>query len=227
MNNIIELAVFDMAGTTVDEQNVVYKTLHKAIENKGVELTLDTVLEFGAGKEKHQAIKDILVFLKIESLDTVDIFNDFKLMLDLAYQELEVKPIQGALETLTTLKERGIKIVLNTGYNKQVATNLLKKLNWQEGKIYDTLITASDVEKGRPHPEMIEKAMGLFEIKDASKVLKVGDSMIDIEEGKNANCGITIGVLSGAQTKEQISSAYPTYILDSIKEIPSLLKLNE
>ena len=56
---MIKLVVFDMAGTTVDEQNVVYKTLQKAINHGGIPVTLEDVLETGAGKEKKAAIIDI------------------------------------------------------------------------------------------------------------------------------------------------------------------------
>ncbi len=54
------MIVFDMAGTAIDENNVVYKTLQKAINETGYDFTLDQVLAEGAGKEKLQAIKDIL-----------------------------------------------------------------------------------------------------------------------------------------------------------------------
>ena len=57
---MIKMVVFDMAGTTVDEDNVVYKTLQKVINDAGYNFTLQQVLAVGAGKEKLQAIKDIL-----------------------------------------------------------------------------------------------------------------------------------------------------------------------
>ena len=57
---MIRMVVFDMAGTTVNEDNVVYKTLQTAINEKGFSFTLDEVLQEGAGKEKLQAIKSIL-----------------------------------------------------------------------------------------------------------------------------------------------------------------------
>ena len=82
IKDTIRMVVFDMAGTTVDEQNVVYKTLHKAIVNYGIETSLETVLEFGAGKEKHQAIKDILSHLNYRLNDSNVIFEDFKKLLD-------------------------------------------------------------------------------------------------------------------------------------------------
>lgn len=60
-------------------------------------------------------------------------------------------------------------------------------------------------------------------IDDSQFVLKAGDSEIDIEEGKNAGCGITIGVLSGAQTREQLQAANPDYILDSLAELDHII----
>ncbi|SOS74653.1 HAD family hydrolase [Tenacibaculum piscium] len=223
-NRKIDMVVFDMAGTTVDEQNVVYKTLHKAIQNFNVEVSLETVLEYGAGKEKHKAIKDVLTHLKSDKLkDSQTIFDNFKKLLTVAYATLEVKPIKGIENVLLNLRSEGIKVVLNTGYDRKTATLLLDKLEWDEKIHYDALITASDVVNGRPHPDMIFQAMELLGVTDASKVLKAGDSAIDIEEGKNAGCGITVGVLSGAQTKAQLEKEKPTYILESLVNLKDIL----
>ena len=60
MNKKIELVVFDMAGTTVNEDNVVYKTVQQVINEEGFNISLADVLEHAAGKEKHQAITDVL-----------------------------------------------------------------------------------------------------------------------------------------------------------------------
>lgn len=217
----IEMVVFDMAGTTVDEQNVVYKTLHKAIEENGIKTDLKVVLEFGAGKEKHQAIKDVLKHLGEKEQLSTAIFSDFKKMLDEAYEVLEVEAIEGVEQVMLKLKLKGVKVVLNTGYNSRVANLLLKKLGWEKGTYYDLLLTADDTERGRPAPDMIFKAMEAFEITEASSVLKAGDSTVDIEEGKNAGCGITVGVLSGAQARIQLEQANPTLILDSLASLLS------
>ena len=192
MLNMIEMVVFDMAGTTVNEQNVVYKTLHKSINKHGVLVELDKVLEIGAGKEKFQAIKDILDYADMEQFINAEvIFEDFKVQLDNAYKHLNVLPIQGVEEVMMELISKDIIVVLNTGYNSKVANSLLEKLHWIKGIHYNLLVTADDVVNGRPNPDMIELAMKKFKIKDPSKVLKAGDSAIDIEEGKNAYCGVT------------------------------------
>ncbi len=222
----IELMVFDMAGTVVNEDNVVYKTLQEAINAKGYEFDLVTVLKFGAGKEKHQAIKDILKSKNVIDADfSKTVFEDFKNLLKQAYLKLHVSSYRGVEGLIQTVRGQGIKVALNTGYDKLTATNLLNKMNWEKEIHYDVLVTADDVTRGRPNPDMIVKAMTLTGVDDASKVLKAGDSIIDIEEGKNANCGITVGVCTGAHTREQLETANPTYVLDSLTLLREILDI--
>ncbi len=217
--NHIQLVVFDMAGTTVDEDNVVYKTVRQSIADAGYDFTLEEVLEHGAGKEKHQAIKDVLASKNITEVDSGAIFEAFKAGLDAAYAKLEVSSFEGIPELIGALRERNIKIALDTGYNSRIANLLLTKMGWEKGREYDTLVTADDVINGRPHPDMIQLCMKNTGITNAATVLKAGDSIIDIEEGANAGCGITVGVTTGAQTREQLATANPTLILDRLSEI--------
>ena len=177
------------------------------------------MLEHGAGKEKHQAIKDVLASKNITDADSNEIFQKFKSNLDAEYEALDVGTFDGINELLRELKARGIKIALNTGYNSRIANLLLKKMNWQLGKEYDTLVTADDVVNGRPHPDMIQLCMKNTGITENKSVLKAGDSIIDVEEGKNSNCGITVGVTTGAQTRAQLETIQPTLILDNLVEI--------
>jgi phosphonatase-like hydrolase len=213
------MVVFDMAGTTVDENNVVYKTLHAAIVNAGVAVTLDDVLLHGAGKEKLQAIKDVLLAAHAEGINANAIYEQFVVLLADAYENLDVTPCSNAETVFALLKKQEIKVVLNTGYNRATATGLLQKLNWTIGEDIDLLVTASDVSNNRPAPDMIDYAIKHFAITDPTTVIKVGDSAIDIEEGKNAGCGKTFGVTTGAQTRDQIAVANPTAVLDDLLEM--------
>ena len=222
----IRLAVFDMAGTTVNEDNVVYKTVRKALARAGVEIPLDVVLEYGAGKEKYKAIEDILeqvAFPQNLKVTASGIYEDFKSLLKEAYANLEVLPYQGVEQLFKVLRSNNVKVVLNTGYDAKTAQTLIDKLGWKIGQDIDALITADDVLEGRPSSEMIDKAMELFGILDAEQVLKAGDSVIDIEEGKNANCGMTVGVLTGAHTRAQLEKAYPTLILEALEDLGEIL----
>ncbi len=221
MANTIKMVVFDMAGTTVDENNVVYKTLQKALEGAGYPFTLDQVLLQGAGKEKLQAIKDILhTYAGIDD-DVIakTVYASFIGQLASAYKTLDILPQPNAVELFSALKERGILTVLNTGYNRETAESILKKLSWQKGVEFDALVTASEVKRNRPEPDMIWYAMKTFDVPMGKSVVKVGDSAIDIEEGKNAGCLLSIGITTGAHTAEQLSEARPDHILNNLIEL--------
>jgi len=223
---MIKMIVFDMAGTVIDENNVVYKTLLDAIKASGYELTLGQVLEEGAGKEKFQAIKDI-VRKRDENADheiLMTIFKNFQSRLNDAYLTMDIKAQPGAEKLFKELKQKGIYVVLNTGYDSTTAQSILQKVGWKEGKQIDALITASDVINNRPQPDMIELAKKKLGLNDSDQVAKIGDSIIDIEEGKNAKCSLTIGITTGAHTKEQLLTAKPDAIINSLLEVLPLLR---
>jgi phosphonatase-like hydrolase len=222
---MIRMVVFDMAGTTVNENNVVYKTLRKSINRKGFDISLDQVLEEGAGKEKSQAIKSILKkYADIENDElTVEIYRDFIFELGAAYKNLDILPQANALELFKILRQKKILIILNTGYDFGTAQNLVDKLRWRRGMEFDDLITAGDVKKNRPYPDMILLAMEKYSIQNAKEVLKVGDSTVDIEEGKNAGCLLNIGITTGAQNYQQLETADPDYIIDNLLELVQII----
>lgn len=223
----IKLVVFDMAGTTVNEKNVVYKSLQRAINQLGHNFTLENVLLNGGGKEKLQAIRDILrpAYSSLEDLEKYAqvAFADFLIILKKAYENLKVDPYDGTLEVFDFLAQQGIKVALNTGYNKETALSLLDKLNWEEGKTFDVLVTADDVKNSRPAPDMIFVAMKKCGVSIAKEVAKVGDSIVDIEEGKSAGCGLTFGVTTGAHTAGQLHTAEPDFIIHSLRELKEII----
>jgi phosphonatase-like hydrolase len=226
---MIRMVVFDMAGTTVNEDNVVYKTLQKSINEKGFNFSLFQVMEQGAGREKLQAVKSILkAYAQIEDEKiSEEIYQHFIIHLTEAYKNLNVLPQPGAVELFQHLKRENILVVLNTGYNRETALNLIEKLRWQKGKEYEELVTATDVKANRPEPDMIWLAMKNLGIENAGEVVKVGDSIIDIEEGRNAGCRFCIGITTGAHNFKQLQTANPDYIINNLLELsPIISSLN-
>lgn len=77
---------------------------------------------------------------------------------------------------------------------------------------------------GKPSPICIYDLMDKFDV-TKEETLIVGDRLYtDILVGVNANVE-TVAVLSGETNKEEInnSSYKPTYILDSVADLPNLL----
>ena len=219
------MLVFDMAGTTVNENMLVYKTLQSAIEEAGFTVTLEQVLAEGAGMEKLDALRAILKKYTTNKEEALvrDIYHRFVDLLKKAYDEHEILPQDNAVTLFEALRQKKVRVVLNTGYNRQTAQSLITKLGWKQGETFDDLITATDVRQSRPHPDMIQLAMERAGITDAREVAKIGDSVIDIQEGMNAGASLNIGITTGAHTREQLESAKPSYIIDNLIEVLPLI----
>jgi phosphonatase-like hydrolase len=227
---MIKIVVFDMAGTSINEDNVVYKCINNSLSIHGYNFTLEEVLDICAGKEKKIAIHDILKpILENEKLDheVLDVHKTFESLLDNAYSEQTMSLFDGMIDVFSFLKGNDIKSVFNTGYHSNVAKRILEKVRVNEGKEIDLLVTADMVENSRPAPDMINYALRKFNF-NSNECLKIGDSAIDIEEGKNAGAILNIGITTGAQNREQLMKASPDFIIDHMTDlIPLIIKHNE
>ena len=145
--------------------------------------------------------------------------NSFKKNLLASYEEKDaIKLIHEDLpKSFNDIRKNGIKIALNTGYSVDIQETLLDTLNMCD--FIDGYISSESVPHGRPEPFMINELMNRFKITDPSKVVKVGDTVADIVEGKNAKCGKVVGVLSGAETREKLMEAGADIVIDNIVDI--------
>jgi phosphonatase-like hydrolase len=218
---MIKMVVFDMAGTTINENNLVYKTIQKALAEYNCEVDLPTVLSIAAGKEKRGAIRD--VYLRVEGVAPPTALLDqihqyFRDQLDMAYELESLSVFDGLSELLADLRARGVICIFNTGYTHTVASKILDKVGISIGSDIDDLITADMVSNSRPEPDMIQMAMDKWNCAP-SEVIKVGDSCIDIEEGRNARVRYAIGITTGAQKREELLQAAPDAVIDRIEQI--------
>ena len=224
----IELVVFDIAGTTMVDGGNINDAFRNAFSNAGYEvdaIDVDKVM----GYRKIDAIKIILDKYNhqadnanahlIETIHT-DFTNN---MVEFYENDNELKPMPFAEEVFEELQTRGIKIALNTGFTKVITDAILTRLNWNTNPIINAVISSDEVPEGRPHSYMIKKIMDQLKIDSAHKVAKVGDTKVDIEEGRNTNCGLVVAVTTGAYTREQLQQFQPDHIIDSLQQLPALI----
>jgi phosphonatase-like hydrolase len=228
----VDLAVFDIAGTTVEEHGAVYQALRDAVEAAGADAGLvlgPAEVEAWMGADKRAAIRALLApaypGADPAELDTAIIertFGDFRSRLDAAYRARPPAPIPGVVEAFGTLRARGIKIALTTGFDRSVVGPLLASLGW-EGGLLDAVVCADDVASGRPAPYMIFRAMELTGVTAVGRVLVAGDTVRDLNAGTNAGAAAVVGVLTGQVTATALGAARHTHLLASVAEIPALV----
>ena len=231
----IKMVVFDMAGTTVKDENEVEKCFVEAAESTGLKYSVEEIVSMMGWSKR--LVFETLWKKNLPDADENTIsdktdtsYEKFKDVLEKHYKTEAVMPTVGTLELFATLKSKGIKIVTTTGFYREVTDIILQRLGWDKGldenyvgnesSIIDLSISSDQVASGRPAPDMIFKAMEVFGIEDPKEVVKIGDTPSDLLAGRNAKCLVSLGVTNGTHTKEQLEK----YDNDGLLENISLLK---
>lgn len=230
-NNKIDMVVFDWAGTTVDYGSSAPMEVFKMVfDEAGIHLTRNEI-NGPMGMEKKAHIRSLL------SLDTAK--TQWKAKYNREWNENDVEelyiqfekklyevvasystPIDGVVETVNCLRKNGIKIGSTTGYNNQMMTKVIpaaKELGYEP----DCVVTPDITGLGRPTPFMLNECMRVLNVYPPRAVVKVGDTITDIQEGKNAGAW-SVGILVGSNllglTKQEYDNISATE-LAALKEV--------
>lgn len=208
MSKKVELVIFDWAGTTVDYGCMApLAVFEKILEDKEIYLSREEILKpMGMGKRDH--IKTLLQTKeatkqwinrygrKWTEEDIDEMFSQFNSTL-LKVLSNYCEPIEGVLEAINELKSMGLHIGTTTGYTKDMMA-IVEPGAREKGYEPEYIVTSEMVEGyGRPYPYMVFENMRYFAIKATKNVVKVGDTVTDIKEGKNAGVW-SIGVVEGS-----------------------------
>jgi phosphonatase-like hydrolase len=223
-----ELVVLDVAGTTVDEGQHVYRVLGETARAHGATPS-DADIARWHGAAKHEALQALLTARdgtppELEELATV--VADFRNRLIAAYTEHPPCPLPGVPEALAALRAAGIRVALTTGFDRDIVESLLNALGWEGDSVVDTVVCGSDVTAGRPAPFMIFQAMERLGAADVARVLVAGDTPRDLEAGTNAGAGFVVGVLTGASAADELSAHPHTHLLSSVAELPTFFGID-
>lgn len=224
---MLELIIFDLAGTTVHDDHDVHKALQRAMADQGVDITLEEANEV-MGIPKPVAIEKLLLarYLGKRTIDENwigEIHQQFrKYMIDHYTHHPNVREKEGVSALFLALRERGIQVGVDTGFDRAITKPLLQRLGWEQRDLIDISITSDEVPRGRPFPDMIFKAMALTGVNNPLYVAKVGDTLSDLEEGYAAGCGWVIGVTDGAFSREALQKGPHTHLVEDVRHVAAL-----
>jgi phosphonatase-like hydrolase len=221
---LVDLVVLDMAGTTLKDRNNVAQAFQEAMKMQGYDMPLSVINPLMGYKKTEAILKMLREYEPNPQIITEELIDqiheDFiKIMIEYYEHSNGISALPGVEETMRMIKSKGIKIGMNTGFSRQVAEVIVKRLGWKEKGLIDILVGSDEVEKGRPYPFMIQKMRTELAIGNDAIIVKVGDTEVDIQEGFNAGCKYVIGITTGVYTREELIQAKPTHIVDSFEEI--------
>ncbi len=124
---------------------------------------------------------------------------------------VKIKFIKGSRSFLKKLKSKGYRLALVTGTARHEAEKILPKHIYN---LFETVITGSDVKKGKPHPEPFLKALKHLKIKQTEAIV-IENAPFGIESAKNA--GIFCVAIETSLSKKYLKKA--DIILPSINSL--------
>jgi phosphonatase-like hydrolase len=222
----LELIIFDLAGTTVEDNKDVHRVLQSTLKTFGVSITTEDANAV-MGIPKPIAIEQLLREKKHPDISSSFIRQIHELfvaqMIDFYRQDPGVREKNGVSEVFMALKADGIKVAVDTGFDRAITNPLLERMGWRMKGLLDLSVTSDEVPNGRPFPDLIIKAMEMAGVRNAKHVAKVGDTASDLQEGTAAGCGMVIGITSGAFTRIQLQKEPHTHLIDEMYEILPLV----
>lgn len=217
-----ELIIFDMAGTTINDRDEVYRVLREATERTGARYS-DAEFQQLMGTEKKYAIEKLMSIGGVEISDAA-VNEAWEWFRDELRQTYELNPptvLPGVEEALNTLRESGIKIGLTTGFSREITDVILYALGWAGTGIIDSTAAGDEVPAGRPEPYLIQKVMEDVGVTDPAKVLSVGDTEADIRSAQKAGV-MSAGVLTGHLSQQDFEELGADAVLESVAEFTNL-----
>jgi phosphonoacetaldehyde hydrolase len=251
----VQAVILDWAGTTVDFGSFApTEVFLRLFGEHGVTITA-TDARSGMGLMKKDHLRAILARPSVAAAweaqhgapaSDADIDSLFEAFVPMKIEVVKdfAEPISGCLQAIEELRKRGIKIGSTTGYIRSMMDALMPAAA-EKGYAPDSTVCPDEVPNGRPYPWMVYQNMMNLNVFPAEALVKVGDTLADIEEGLNAGTwtvglsqtGNLIGLskesfeaLSDQARAEALSKAEAQlyqagahYVIEGIWDLPNLI----
>ena len=245
--NRIQMVVFDWAGTTVDYGSAAPgRVFEKVFKEAGITLTREEI-NGPMGMEKKDHIRALLSLPRTgrqwkqacgrdwTEEDVETLYQRFEKTLFEIVDEYSV-PIDGAAETVSTLRRQGLRIGSTTGYTSQMMEQVIPAAE-ALGYHADCVVTPDVTGSGRPGPFMLFECMRRMNVYPPCAVVKVGKNAgawsVGILTGSNL-LGLTeeeAGAMEPAELERRRQEAAEKYrqagadlVIGSIRELPEAVR---
>jgi phosphonatase-like hydrolase len=222
----LKLAIFDVAGTVIEDHGEVVSSLVDALAAHGIGAGSEELAEF-----KGAAKREVIRFFGWRKLNEPPgeaaveaIYTDFVRLVNDRYEE-QLAPIVGAEEVFESLRKRGMQLALSTGFGNPTLELVVRRLGWQDW--FTAMVSSDEVAAGRPAPYLIFRAMERCRCRSVHEVVNVGDTPLDLQSAANAGVALNVGVLTGRYRRERLVCEPQDALLASVADLPTLLAQRE
>lgn len=234
----VRLAVFDLSGTTVEDDAEVGGCLLTAAREFDLPTSLEEILahlgtnkihlyQFLIARRQGRPLA-ITEFAAARDPETEPlarrVFDRYQALM-ITHYRTSCREIPGAADVFRWCKAHDICVATGTGFHRAVTDAIMDRLGWVRDGLVDLAVDVEHIpgEVGRPAPFMIFHAMVQLGITSVHEVVKVGDTPADMLEGRNAGCRGVVGVLTGARPIGDWGRYWHTHVIPSVADLPDLL----
>ncbi len=210
----IRTVLFDLDGTLIDSTNLILKSYHHTLAAHGIPPVPDEVWMKGVGTPLRVQLAPWAATPE-ELLALVATYRDY----NLSNHDQMILPFAGIAELLAGVRLAGLRTGVVTSKNREGTKRGLRLFGLEE--FIEVLVCADDVERPKPHPEPVYRAVEQLGAEAATTIF-VGDSIHDLHSGRGAGV-LTGAVLWGPFRREDLQPATPDFWLESPAELGKLL----
>src|SRR5262249_59600862 len=130
---LVDLVVFDIAGTTVYDGDAVHRCLAEAIALGGVTVSRDAINRV-MGMPKPDAIATLVRLARGTPPDPAEVAELYaafeRIMIEHYRAGVGVREAEGASEVMRRLRAAGVKVALDTGFARSITDVVVARLEW-------------------------------------------------------------------------------------------------
>ncbi len=230
----LDLVIFDLDGTLIDSNGI-----HNEIDvelvrflggNTEFQEIIDERNDFIRKNPGGDAFLKYCEFLKVKyksNLSKEEILEKRRKMSKETLKMVEFKP--NADEAIKFLKKSNYKLALATVSRREdldvyVNENEKMKNKCNLDEYFDLILTKYDVKEKKPNPEVYNKIVEAFNIKDLAKCIVVEDSLTGVMAAKNANLKVIVMYDKYADNDREQINQLADYKVDNYDELIELFK---
>ncbi|NOU17348.1 MAG: HAD family phosphatase [Bacteroidales bacterium] len=202
--------IFDMDGVLIDSEPLHISVESNMLKELGVPLKQEMYARF-AGTTSLSMWNAIVKEFKLDkSPEEISAESNRRFISELLNSD-KVQLFDGVKDVLSNLKKKAIPVALASSSNKDIVNAALGK--FELNQYFNAIVTGSDVQHSKPHPEIFLTA---------SRKLKIPPSYCvvieDSPNGVNAALTAGMGCIGFASNKNHHDISHATWIIKSFGE---------
>jgi 2-phosphoglycolate phosphatase len=202
-------AIFDLDGTLIDSYQAIYLGFHHAYTQMGLTPMSYEQVKRVVGLGLDHTFRELLGEERVRQ--AIFLFRQ-------KYEEVfreNTRLLPDAREVLETLHGRGVRLAVATNKLGRFSREIFEHFGMEE--LFTVIVGDGDVPQNKPDPKMLQLAMEKMGV-EKERTIFVGDSVIDIQTGKNAGVRV-FAVPTGNTDRRDLENARPAVMLDRLLDL--------